>query len=32
MIFNESASKLEIVQNIAKLFFQFVIKLKMFLL
>jgi len=32
MIVNEIACKLEIVQNIAKLFFQFVIKIKNLLL
>jgi hypothetical protein len=32
MIYNESACKLEIVQNIAKYFFQFVIKIKITLL
>lgn len=32
MIVNETDGKLEIVQNIAKLFFQFVIKVKIYLL
>ena len=32
MIVNETVGKLEIVQNIAKLFFQFVIKIKIYLL
>jgi hypothetical protein len=32
MIFNEGCGKLEIVQNIAKLFFQFVINIKIHLL